>query len=48
MAEFKSALNSLVSFRTGARSLIIFGAVNIWAVVERPISLADGSAAPLV
>lgn len=39
---------SLVSVWTGARALIIFGTVNIWAVVEGAIPSADGSAAPLV
>lgn len=42
------SVHSLVSIRTGACSLIIFGTVNIWAVVEGPVPSAYGSAAPLV
>lgn len=40
--------HSLISFGTGARPLIVFGAVNVRAVVEGPVPSADGSAAPLV
>lgn len=40
--------NSLVSVRTRAATLVVFGAVNIWAVVEGPIPSAYGPAAPLV
>lgn len=41
-------LHSLISIRTGARPLVVFGAVNIWAVIEGPVPSADGPAAPLV
>lgn len=44
----KSQLHSLISIRAGACSLIIFGTVNIWAVVEGPVPSADGPAPPLV
>lgn len=44
----KSEPHSLISIRTGACSLIIFGTVNIWAVVEGSVPSADGPAASLV
>lgn len=46
--KLKSKLHSLISIRTGACSLIIFGTVNIWAVVEGPVPSSDGPAPPLV
>lgn len=44
----KFQLHSLISIRTGARSLIIFGTIDVWAVVERPVPSADGPSPPLV
>lgn len=44
----KFQLHSLISIRTGARSLIIFGTIDVWAVVEGPVPSADGPSPPLV
>lgn len=41
-------MHVLVSIGTCACSFIIFGAVDIWTVVERPVASADGPAPPLV
>lgn len=41
-------MHSLISIWTGARPLVVFGAVDVRAVVEGPVPSADGSAAPLV
>lgn len=38
----------LISIRTCASSLIIFGTIDIWAVVKGPIPSADRPAASLV
>lgn len=47
-ATLKFQLHSLISIGTGACSLIIFGTIDVWAVVEGPVPSADGSAPPLV
>lgn len=44
----KAPVHSLVSVGTGARPLVVSGAVHVWAVVEGSVPSADGSAAPLV
>lgn len=41
-------LYSLISIRAGACSFIIFGTIDIWAVVEDSVPPADGPASPLV
>lgn len=40
--------HSLVALRAEARGLVILGAVDVGAVVERAVPAADGPAAPLV
>lgn len=41
-------LHSLISIRTGTRSLIIFGTIDVWAVVKGSVPSPDGPASPLV
>lgn len=43
-----SDTHSLVRIRAGACALVVFGTVDVWAVVEGSVPPADGSAAPLV
>lgn len=45
---FLSHTHLLVPVRAGARALVVFGAVDVWAVVEGSVPPADGPAAPLV